>query len=219
MKQYTVTIKGESPLLMHQDNIAWSEKVRAWSKDPANRDKSVAGDDRTPCWTWLGYVYHDGKTIGMPSDNLMTMFREGGAKVPKGGKATFKKETQAGILIDQQQWELTIAGKPIQVANLNKIAKLEEFAEHIEAAEALGFELLVKRAKIGAAKHVRVRPLFREWELRGSFTVLDPERTGLTRQVLQTILDQAGALCGLGDWRPSSPKSPGVFGRFWATIE
>jgi hypothetical protein len=219
MKQYIVSIKGESPLLMHQDNIAWGEKVRTWSKDPANRDRSVAGDDRTPPWTWLGYVYHDGKSIGMPSDNLMTMLREGGAKVPKGGKSTFKKETQAGILIDQQQWALTIGGRAISVADLNAIAKFEDFVDHITAAEDLGFELLIKRAKIGSSKHIRVRPLFREWELKGSLTVLDPARTGLTKQVLQNILDQAGALCGLGDWRPSSPKSPGVFGRFSAVLE
>jgi hypothetical protein len=219
MKQYNIVVKGESPLIMHSDNIAWNEKVKAWSKDPANRDKSVAGDDRTPVWTWIGYTYHDGKEIGVPSDNLMTMFREGGAKVIKTGKSTFKKETQAGILIDQQQWPLYIDGKTIPVTEIDRILKLEEFADHIKAAEDLGFELLVKRAKIGASKHVRVRPMFRYWELRGSLTVLDPERTGLTRDILQTILDQSGALCGLGDWRPSSPKSPGVFGRFSATIE
>jgi len=219
MKQYRIRIHGESPLLMHQDNIAWGEKVRKWGKDPANRDKSMAGDDRTPAWTWLGYLYHDGKNVGMPSDNLMTMFREGGAKVPKCGKSTFKKETQAGILIDQQQWDLTMGGRSVDLSTLNALTGVEDFSEHLETVEKLGFELLIKRAKIGASKHIRVRPIFRQWDITGSLTILDPSRTGITRDVLQTILDQAGALCGLGDWRPSSPKSPGVFGRFTAEIE
>lgn len=122
-------------------------------------------------------------------------------------------------MIDQQQWNLYIDGETVPVSELDRIAKMKEFADHISAVEDLGFELLVKRAKIGASKHVRVRPMFRSWELRGSLTVLDPERTGLSREILRTILDQAGALCGIGDWRPSSPKSPGVFGRFSAVIE
>jgi len=219
MKQYNVTIYGESPLLMHNDNLAWEEKVKAWSKDPANREKSVAGDDRTPPWKWLGYAYHDGRTVGMPSDNLMTMLREGGSKVVKTGKQTYKKQTQAGIIIDQQQWPLYINNETVNVSDLEKIAEYEDFVDHLKSVEELGFELLVKRAKVGASKHVRVRPMFREWVLVGSLTVLDPDRTGITSEILKTILEQAGALSGLGDWRPSSPKSPGSFGRFSVEIE
>lgn len=221
MKQYNVTINGLSPLLMHQDNISWGEKVKQWSKDPANKSESVAGDDRSPAWTWLGYLYHDSRNIGMPSDNLMTMLREGGAKVKvaNSSKETYKKHTQAGIIIDQQQWDLLIGGKRVPVDQIAQLIKEPEFITHIETVEDHGFELLVKRAKVGQSKHVRVRPLFREWQLVGSLTVLDPERTGITGDILQMIFDQAGALCGLGDWRPSSPRSSGTFGRFEAAIE
>ncbi|MCX7934978.1 MAG: hypothetical protein N3A66_06935, partial [Planctomycetota bacterium] len=64
MKQYRVRLTGLSPLLMHQDNLAFSEKVKQWQRDPANRELSMPGDDRSPAWTWLGYVYHDGRHIG-----------------------------------------------------------------------------------------------------------------------------------------------------------
>ena len=92
MQQYQITLNGLTPLLMHNDNLAFTEKVNAWRKDPANKELSVSGDDRTPPWTWIGYLYHDGKNLGVAADNLMTMLREGGAKVLTGkGKETYKE--------------------------------------------------------------------------------------------------------------------------------
>jgi hypothetical protein len=219
MKQYRITLHGESPLLMHADNMMWQEKVSQWRMDPANKKFVNNGDDRTPSWTWLGHVYHDRKVLGIPSDNLMTMLREGGAKVPFQGKETFKKQTQAGIVIDQPLWPLTVSGKEIPVAAIDAFTKMPEISEHIDAAEKLGFELLIKRARVASSKHVRVRPLFRDWACSGSLTITDPQRTGITKKVLQLILDNAGALVGIGDWRPSSPKASGTYGRFVAEVE
>lgn len=219
MKQYQVTLNGLTPLLMHQDNLNFGEKVQAWARDPANKEHTKAGDDRTPPWTWIGYLYHDGRHIGVNSDNIMTMLREGGAKIKNGnGKETYKKQTQSGIMLDQQQFILLIDGKPIEIDNIKPLIGNLDFNAHIDAAESLGFELLVKRAKIGKAKHVRVRPMFRNWQLYGSLTVIDEEVYGLNRAVLEQILNQAGALCGICDWRPSSPSS-GTFGKFQAVIE
>jgi len=217
-KQYNVILHGESSLLMHKDNITFSESVTQWSKDPANKDKTVAGDDRTPAWTWVGYTYHDGDVLGMPSDNLMTMLREGGAKVTKKGKETFKKPTQSGILIDQQQWTLLIDNNPVPIQPIKNLIGNNNFNDHLRVTEELGFELLVKRAAIGRAKHIRVRPMFRNWKLVGSLTVLDDELSDISFDTLKGIFVQSGALCGIGDWRPSSGSS-GTFGRFYADIE
>jgi hypothetical protein len=218
MKRYQIELTGNTPLLMHQDNVSFGERVRAWQKDPANKGLSVAGDDRSPAWVWIGYAYHDGRNFGMPSDNLMTMLREGGAKVNKKGKETFKKYTQSGVMLDQQQFDLLIDGKLVPVAPFKALIGNNDFTQHLDAAEAAGFELLVKRAVVGRAKHVRVRPMFRTWSLVGSLTVLDEDQSGLSRATLQQILDIAGALCGLGDWRPSSGAS-GTFGRFSASVK
>jgi hypothetical protein len=219
MERYSIELNGLSPLIMHQDNLAFGEKVKAWQKDPANKAQSTAGDDRTPAWIWLGYSYNDGREFGIPSDNFMTMVREGGAKVSTGkGKGTFKKQTQAGILLDQQQLTLLVNGKPVPVEPFKPLIGNNDFNQHIDMAEGHGFELLVKRAKVGQSKHVRVRPMFRQWTLVGSFTVMDPEVSGLNEHVIRTVLNQAGALCGLGDWRPSSPSS-GTFGRFEPVIK
>ena len=219
MDQYRVTLTGLTPLLMHDMNLLFMEKTKAWQKDPANKELSVAGDDRSPAWTWISYAYHNRRTLGISSDNLMTMLREGGAKVPTGRRQeTYKKHTQSGIMIDQEQWELTINGHGFPVAPINDLVGNTDFLAHLDAVEGMGFELLVKPAKIGRAKHIRVRPMFRDWQLSGSFTVLDPDLSGLTKKTLETILRQAGSLCGLCDWRPSSGAS-GTFGKFSAELE
>jgi len=220
MEQYAITLEGLTPLLMHNDNLAFNEKIKAWQKMPENKANSIAGDDRSPAWTWIGYLYHDGKNLGIPSDNIMTMLREGGTKVLTGKKTeTYKKQTQSGIMLDQQQFDIYIGGNTVSMDDIRPLNGNLDFNVHIETAEALGFELLVKRAKIGSAKHVRVRPFFRTWILSGSVTVLDSELSGLTEEVLKTILNQAGALCGLCDWRPSSPKASGTFGKFAPKIK
>lgn len=220
MEQYEITLTGLTPLLMHNDNLAFNEKIKAWQKLPENKIYSVAGDDRSPAWTWVGYLYHNNDILGVSSDNIMTMLREGGSKVLVGkGKETYKKQTQSGVMLDQQQFDLVVNGKHISVDDIKQLIGNMDFNKHIETAEMLGFELLVKRAKIDKNKHVRVRPMFRNWTLIGSLTVLDPELTGLNEETLKIILNQAGALCGLCDWRPSSPKASGTFGKFSPAIK
>lgn len=219
MEQYQITLEGLTPLLMHKDNLAFGESIKAWQKNPENKINSVAGDDRSPAWVWIGYLYHDGQWVGVDSDNIMTMLREGGSKLLTGkGKETFKKQTQSGIMLDQQQFDLYVDGHRISMNDIRPLVGQLEFYKHIETVEKLGFELSIKRAKIGMAKHVRVRPEFRTWKLTGSLTVMDSELTGLTEDVLKRILDQSGALCGLCDWRPSS-KASGTFGRFTSQVK
>lgn len=212
-------ITGTKPLLMHQDNLDWGDEMLAWRKDAANKKRSVAGDDRSPAWSWLGYLYHDGKYITLPSDNGMTMLREGGAGVPvpgaKGSK-TFKAQTQSGIIPLEPDWEFFGAdGKRIPVAPILALKGVEDFEEHLRVVRELGFDLLVKRARVGQSKHVRVRPIFRAWSAQGTLEIVDDQ---ITPEILQVILDVAGTYKGLCDWRPSS-KTPGCFGTFTGTVE
>lgn len=213
MKRYSVRLVGATPLLMHYDNLAWDEVIKKWQKDPANKALSVAGDDRTPAWRWIGYLYTDGGMVAMPADNLMSALREGGKKVSTGrGQQTFKALTQAGIIVDQAAWAFETQGRQVSYDQVSHLIENHDFNEHMETAKKLGFELFVKRAKIGKAKHVRVRPRFDNWQAYGSLTVLEDQL--ITDDVLRLILINAGAYCGLCDWRPGSPMSPGVFGKF-----
>lgn len=216
-RQYTVRLTGETPLLMHHDNLSASGELKRWREIPGNKAISVAGDDRSPAHTWMGYLYTEAGRVCVPSDNLMTMLREGGKACPTGkGQKTFKSQTQSGIIVDQSAWPIETTKGIVDYTKLKPLIEETDFAAHEAKAIELGFWLFVKRAKIGAAKHVRVRPRFDSWAVEGTVTVLDDQ---ITKDVLQTILDHAGTYCGMCDWRPSSPKAPGPFGKFSATVK
>lgn len=213
-----VTLRGTRALLMHQDNVEWTEKTKAWQKNPENKKKSVAGDDRSPAWTWLGSLYHDGKVVTLPSDNIMTMLREGGTGVPvpgARGSKTFKAQTQSGLVPLDTDWPIYINGESIAVSELLMLEDVDDFDEHVSVVEDHGFSLFVKRAKIGQSKHIRVRPRFEHWVAMGRLAILDDQ---ITPDVLQSILNIGGQLKGIGDWRPSS-KTPGMHGTFMGEVE
>lgn len=216
-RRYTIELNGETPLLLHHDNIPWSETMSKWEKDPGNKADSVKGDDRSPAWRWIGCLYVEADTIVLPADNLMTMMREGGKRCPTGkGKSTFKAQSQSGIIVDQSAWPILIHEKPVSFTPIKALYAEKTFQRHADLANELGFELFVKRAVLnGGSKNVRVRPRFDNWAATGSVTVVDDM---ITTDVLTNILQLAGAYAGLGDWRPSAPKSPGSFGKFTATV-
>jgi hypothetical protein len=202
---------------MHHDNLSWAETMKKWTGDPANRQGSVAGDDRSPAWRWIGNLYTESGKIVIPSDNLMTVLREGGKRCPTGkGQSTFKAQTQSGIVVDQSAWPVLIDDRTLDYAPIKALIENPDFAIHEQTCIDQGYSLFVKRAKIGTAKHVRVRPRFDKWAVKGTVTVLDDM---ITTDVLRNILVFAGTYAGIGDWRPSSPKSPGSFGKFISEIK
>jgi hypothetical protein len=215
MQNYTIKITGVTPLLMHADDVEWADRMDAWKSDPANKGGSKAGDDRSPAFRWIGYAYHDGEHLVIPSDNLMTCLREGGAMVPvPGGKngKTFKSQSQSGIMMSEPFFPIE---PMIAWADVSALMAEKDFATHKAAANRLGFSLFVKRAKVGANKHVRVRPRFDTWGLTVRLTVADEQ---ITKSVLSDMFAYAGKYKGLGDWRPGS-KTPGTFGMFTAQVQ
>lgn len=220
MRTYEVTLTGKSPLLMHWDNIEWAGVMKRWREDPDNKSKSVAGDDRSPAFTWIGSVYRatDAGPVAMLADNIQRCLMEGGAQVQlPGGKngKTFKQQSQSGMMPGEEAWPIRIDGNELSFPTIWGLRKEEDFEKHQELAVSLGFSLYVKRARIGARKHVRVRPRFDRWSCGGTIQVWDAK---ITARALNDILRMAGDYKGLGDWRPSSPKSPGPFGRFSAEV-
>lgn len=216
-QRYQVTLTGATGLIMHADDLTWRAQMERWGCDPENKKLSRPGDDRTPAFRWLGSLYHDATKVGIPSDNLMTALREGGSKVSVPGKKnlTYKKQSQSGIVVDQILWPVVTPKGQVSWPECKALLEEKDYEKHEAAALVMGFELFAKGAKVGMSKHVRVRPRFDQWSASGTVTVTDET---ITASVLQTILDCAGTYCGLGDWRPSSPKSPGPWGRFTAVV-
>lgn len=213
VKTYDVAIRGLTPLLLHADNIEWADQMKAWSQDNKNSKKSVAGDDRTPAHRWIGCLHNDGDVVAVPQEMLASAFMKAGSRVQipggKGGK-TFKQDTMALMSMTSVYVPLVVGGKTIPWAGVEKLIKEENFSEHQAATAKMGFSLFIKRAKVGTSKHVRVRPMFKEWGLALSISVWDE----VLEKKLEEIIGIAGRQIGIGDWRPSAPQSPGPYGRF-----
>ena len=211
MAKFTLT--GITPLLMHADDVEAASTLADWRKAPENKNMSVKGDDRSPPWTWQTYLYRDANGfVVMPADNVMVCLRQAGAKMILKAQKTFKEITQSGLLIADETLDFTIGGKSIEVAQFVD-ARDDSFADQKKAAEKAGFDLLVKRAKVGSNKHVRVRPKFTGWEVSGLIQVLAPE---ISFDHLKTLFALAGDV-GLCDWRPGC-KTPGRFGMFESKV-
>lgn len=219
MRTLAIELVARMPILMHCDNIEFADQMEDWKNDPNHKDQSKAGDDRTPPYRWIGCLNYDDPDNGkvtIPSEYIMSCMKAGAAQVPTGkGKATFKSQSQSGIISTEFHWKFLNNGKPILMKDIRKLEKLPTFKEHADAVRELGFSLFSKRVKIGDRKHIRVRPRFDEWAASGELTVIDD---AITNKILESILDIAGRLKGLGDWRPGAPKSPGPFGTFTAKI-
>lgn len=215
MYRASFELTGEMPLLMHWDNIDGGDELKAWRQASENKNQSTPGDDRSPPWTWHTYLYTDGERVVMPSDNIMSALMNGGTQIILKKQKTYKELSQSGILIASEHCQFRFDGdRELTQAQLAELRDMP-FAQQSEAARKMGFRLFCKRAKIGQAKHVRVRPRFETWTVRGELTVVSPD---ISFEVLERIFTYAGK-SGLCDWRPSSPKRPGPYGMFTSVVK
>jgi hypothetical protein len=210
------TLTGKTPLLFHSDDVEASDALSIWRKARDNKEVSRPGDDRTPAWTWITYLYTDGTQIACPADNLSASLRAAGAEIKIKGNKTYKSLSQSGIVIADLMMPVLIGGKPVLNSKLADLETINDFEFHKQRAVELGFTLFVKRAKVGQSKHVRVRARFEEWSISGQLKVTTPN---LPFDVIVEMFEIAGQYKGLMDWRPSSPKTPGPFGCFDAKVK
>jgi len=205
------TLIGATPLLFHADDVEQSDTLQAWRKDTANRAQSVAGDDRSPPWTWQTYLYSDGTRLAWPSANLMVALRAAGAQVVLKKQKTYKEITQSGLFVAREFLAFTTNGKPVLMADIEAM-RSGTFKQQTQEAAKLGFRLWCKRARVGQAKHVRVRARFETWEMVGELEVQPHAADSLTYERIQELFVLASRV-GMGDWRPGC-KTPGPFGTF-----
>lgn len=204
------TIVGETPLLIHADDVEMSDRIKQWQQDPENRNQSVPGDDRSPPWTWQTRLYHNGECLTVPVDNLSSALLEAGKTMILKRSTTYKELSQVGLFFHVDEMPIFTNGNTVPLAAVLGMRDLS-FAEQSQQARSLGFSLFVKRAKVGNSKHVRVRARFDEWQLNGRVEIISKD---MTVDAMKQLFNIAGFYKGLCDWRPSSPRKPGRFGRF-----
>jgi hypothetical protein len=216
--RFAFTLTARTALLLHARNIDGEESIaNLREKENASGVKTPKGDDRHPSWKYQTYWYLDDEAfLAFPADNIMASLREGGTQIIMRGQKTFKEITQSGIVCGSENFRILVNGKGINAAPLLKIKDLK-YSEHAATAKELGFSLFAKYAQVNGKQHLRVRPRFDDWQIKGEVEVRDKILYDNDGENLRRIFDAAGRR-GIGDWRPSC-KKPGLYGQFEADIE
>lgn len=188
MSDYKLEIIGTAPLLMHSARLSnpLDPNARAMKKISAKRNKSEEDYLALAKLEFMGALYHDAE-MGpyIPGANVFRTLVDAARKRKLGTRVT-------SALFVQDDVNLLAYKGPRDI-------------EALWADESFRHEASVK---VGTSRVIRTRPQFRNWGAECTL-VVDPE--GLDHDDLTQIVDIAGSMIGLGDWRP-------IFGRFTGTL-
>ena len=154
------------------------------------RQKTDADYEEMARLEWLAGLYRFRDELVVPDYVLEAVFINGAKKSKRG------PQTKCGLFFTEHA-TLEFPGKPTVI---NDDTLSEMFASG-EFTHAVG-------VKVGMAKVMRTRPIFRRWGLTAA-AQFDPDVLNL--RDIEEIASDAGKLVGLGDWRPKH-------GRFQAVI-
>ena len=165
----------------------YSKAMKAIS---GKRKKTDADYEEMARLEWLAGLYRFRNDIVIPDYVLEAVFINGAKKSKRGPQA------KCGMFFTEHA-SLEFPGKP---AEINDDTLSEMFVSG-EFTHTVG-------VKVGMAKVMRTRPMFRNWSLVAT-AQFDPDVLNL--RDIEEIATDAGKLVGLGDWRPKH-------GRFTAGI-
>ena len=218
LREYKLTFTGETPLWLHKYDIEQSDAVKAWRTNPDNKSHSKPGDDRTPAWTWITYLHHDGENIAIPAEMIQKVLILAAARVTLKGQKTYKTVLPACMLIKDMHFKFTNKKKQVPMKPLwDMIAadKKYDYGHHISFAKANGFKLDCRPVNVQGKGNIRCRAEFSNWKVEGSIFILDT--TEIKDSIFKEIVNQM-TMFGFGENRPNSPK-PGTRGRFDVTVK
>ena len=187
MKNVRYTINGITPLIMHSERLAnpFDEMTRELKALTGKRKKTEDDLLAIAQVEWKGGLYHDKDNgIYLPGYNIFASLI-GGGKMHKLGTAI----KRAALVNDDYV--------PIKYDGPSDPDKLFKDKSYVD----------MRSVKVGTAKVMRCRPIFREWQC--TFNVMY-EETAIQRSELDLCLKSAGSMVGIGDYRPR-------FGRFEVT--
>ena len=165
----------------------YSKAMKAIS---GKRKKTDADYEEMARLEWLAGLYRFRNDIVIPDYVLEAVFINGAKKSKRGPQA------KCGMFFTEHA-ALEFPSKP---AEINDDTLSEMFVSG-EFTHTVG-------VKVGMAKVMRTRPMFRNWSLLAT-AQFDPDVLNL--RDIEEIATDAGKLVGLGDWRPKH-------GRFTAGI-
>lgn len=212
MRNITIRVIGRTELLMHNSRLAnpmdatTKELSAAWAV--YKRDKTDEAFEELCKAEFIGSIYHDesgNPVIGpyYPTDNLHSALKAAGAKIVKKGRTTFKNIVAAALLPGEQDVNPLTYAAP---------GRGQQAPRGLAELWASPFYRDTRPVRVGSSTVMRTRPVFRDWAFEVPFQ-LDTELLDIPD--LQRILNVAGQVIGLGDWRPAKG---GRRGRFTATV-
>lgn len=198
-----ICLQGVSPLLCHNGQTADPRNTyaKAMKAVSSKRKKTDADYDEMARLEWLAGLYRfkvvtkDNPDSAVEDlvipDYVIESTIIGGAKKSKRGP-----QAKCGLFFTDHA-PLYFTGKPDKI---NDETLAEMFASG-DFTHTIG-------VKVGMAKVMRTRPIFRNWSLK-ALCQYDPDVLNL--RDIEEIASDAGKLVGLGDWRPKH-------GRFEAEV-
>lgn len=224
---YNFKIVGETPIILHNSG-GDREKLKSWLSENKKSvednlvKNNLAYDDRVPPWTWHYCFYVPDKNC----ENIVIPFYLIEAALNSAAYIMYQSRsvqynTFSKFYFSKPYYDLLINGYPVKLENI--INYRVSYEEQKKIASNYGIELfeamIPKQQKVG----FRVRPRIKNWAINGEVTIYfnltkSVENNEEIDQYVDELFKLAGSRCGLGDWRPSSPKKPGIHGKFTAKL-
>ena len=185
----SVTLTGTHPMLMHNGRLAnplddWTRQLKALTSKRKKTDEDIFQiaqvEARAGCWETV-----DGM-LGVPSAAVWRCFYDAAKQFKLG--TTVKKS----LYFDDVVEPLTIDGAKVFC---------DDYVRDFDNVD-------YRTVKVQTSTTMRARPKIPTgWQTSHTFELFDDV---MDVRELQTVMDSAGRLYGLGDWRPT-------YGRF--TVE
>ena len=177
---YRVSIRGLSPLVMHNGQLAdpLNQFAKATKAVSSKRKKTDADLAQLAEIEWRGGLYVDatGRPV-LPSRVLEAMIAKGAARSKEG------KQALSGMFVETDG-VLTFRGDD----------------KTIDEMAADQFYRLTVGVRVGQSRVMRTRPIFHEWAL--TFDVSASTEVVTDAAAVHRWVSDAGAFLGLGDYRP-----------------
>nr|DAL34343.1 MAG TPA_asm: hypothetical protein [Caudoviricetes sp.] len=189
MKAFTITLTGNTPLLMHNSRLSdpLDPATKALKRISGKRSKTDDDHEAMGEAEFMGGLYLD-PDVGpyIPDLNIAATLL-GGAKLNKLGTKVTR-----GMLITTPVNPVSYDG-PRDPAEMWKSGRFSHRAS----------------VGVGQSRVMRTRPVFYDWAVQADGLI---DESQLDFDQLIQIASNAGDFIGIGDWRPR-------FGRFTAKVE